>query len=692
MRSNLYPRFLLCAALAMLPSVALAVQPLGTAFTYQGRVVLNGQPFDGTCDILFQLYDDPIAGNKIGPDELHLVTVSQGLFTVELDFGDDAFNGDARWLQIALSCPNGDDVTFLNPRQPVTPTPYALYAANAWHTTGNAGTSPATNFAGTVDATDFVLGTNNVEQARVTADGTVGIGTGVPSAKLDVLNTDRQDSLIVRRSPDGDPDLLVDSIGQTIVGVPSGVQAKFSVNAADGEDAIRARVDGNTHFMVARDGQVGVGTSTPSARLEVGPRIGEDRFAVNASTGNTTDLLVNSSGEVVVGDPAGTLAKLAVNSDAGEDALRVRVDGTTHLMVAQDGQVGVGTSTPGARLEINPRIGEDRFAVNASTGNTTDLAVDANGHVVVGGPSGIADKLTVNATGEPALRVRTDGATRLFVAANGDVGVRTAAPQAALHVNPFANTTGFIVDRPGSSDPAITVDDDGDVTIGEVVNTIAELNVNAPSGQHPLAVKVQGTTEVIVTSSGNLGVGNVNPTAPIHVMGGNDASLTGGGNLICGPTTGANIVMDGNEIMARNNQIASVLHLNAQGGAVAIGGQNITIPNDAALAVDGKILCEELEVKLSGDWPDYVFADDYELTPLPVLEQTIREQKHLPNIPSAATVEQDGIVVGQMQARMLRKIEELTLYVIELDKQNRSMQQDNEQLRQRLAALEGTVR
>ncbi len=678
--------------LTLWPSAVWGVQPLGTAFTYQGKAVLNGVPVDGTCDMRFRLFDDPAGGSQIGPDLLGLVDVHAGLFMVEVDFGAGAFNGDARWLEIALSCPNGGALTTLTPRQPVTPAPYALYATNAWHTTGNAGTTPGTHYAGTSDNVDFVIGTNGAERARVTALGDLGIGINVPTAKVDVLNESRGNSLIVRRSTVGASDLLANSLGQVIVGDPAGTLAKLTVNSAAGEDAFRVRVDGTTHLMVAQDGQVGVGTSTPTARLQVNPRTGEDRFAVGASTGNTTDLVVNSNGEVAVGDPAGVLAKLAVNSAAGQDAFRVRVDGTTHFMVAQDGQIGVGSSTPTSRLEINPRTGENRFAVNAAAGNTTDLLVDDGGNVVVGAPTGAAAQLTVNGTAEDALRVRTDGSTRFLVAADGKIGVHTSVPTATFHVNPPAGAAGFIVEQPNSAIPAITVDSGGDVTIGQVVNTIALLNVNAPSGQNPLAVKVQGTTEVMVNSAGNLGVGTVNPTAPIHVTGGADASLTGGGNIICGDTTGGNIVIDGNEIMARDNQIAAVLHLNAAGGPVAIGGQGLAIPNDAALAVDGKVLCEELEVKLSGDWPDYVFGEGYELTPLPELEEKIRKTGHLPDMPSAEAVEKEGIAVGDMQKRLLQKVEELTLHVIALDKQNRSMQQENEELRRRLASLEQAVR
>jgi hypothetical protein len=88
-----------------------------------------------------------------------------------------------------------------------------------------------------------------------------------------------------------------------------------------------------------------------------------------------------------------------------------------------------------------------------------------------------------------------------------------------------------------------------------------------------------------------------------------------------------------------------------------------------ALSVNGKIVCEELKVQLSGSWPDYVFCKAYQLRSIKELENFIQKNKHLPGIPSAATVEKDGLDVGDMQKRMMEKIEELTLYIIQQQKE-----------------------
>ncbi len=107
---------------------------LGTAFTYQGLLKKDGNPYGGYCDFLFTLWNAETGGTQIGPNqEKTNVPVSNGLFTVQLDFGADAFQGDARWLQIAVRCPTGSgSYTTLSPRQPLTPAPYALALPGLW--------------------------------------------------------------------------------------------------------------------------------------------------------------------------------------------------------------------------------------------------------------------------------------------------------------------------------------------------------------------------------------------------------------------------------------------------------------------------------------------------------------------------------------------------------------------------------
>lgn len=91
---------------------------------------------------------------------------------------------------------------------------------------------------------------------------------------------------------------------------------------------------------------------------------------------------------------------------------------------------------------------------------------------------------------------------------------------------------------------------------------------------------------------------------------------------------------------------------------------------------DGVVRARELKVKL-GNWPDYVFGNDYTLMPLNEVEEFISVNGHLPNIPKAAEVEDEGLNIGEMNRLLMEKIEELTLYIIDLQKQVDTLKNDN---------------
>jgi hypothetical protein len=117
-----------------------------------------------------------------------------------------------------------------------------------------------------------------------------------------------------------------------------------------------------------------------------------------------------------------------------------------------------------------------------------------------------------------------------------------------------------------------------------------------------------------------------------------------------------------------------------ESGTVAINaGSDLHLPNDAALAVEGLIYTRKLRVtQLS--WADYVFDKNYRLRPLNELETYIIKYKHLPGIPSAQKIRQNGLDVGESQKLLLKKIEELTLYIIEQHKKIELLEKQNKEL------------
>lgn len=120
-------------ALALGGAFSTAGAPLSTAFTYQGWLELSGAATNGTFDFQFQLYDASEFGTQIGPTvEVEDVITTDGLFVAEIDFGDQAFGADARWLEIAVRVGASTGAyTLLTPRQSVSPTPYAVRASSS---------------------------------------------------------------------------------------------------------------------------------------------------------------------------------------------------------------------------------------------------------------------------------------------------------------------------------------------------------------------------------------------------------------------------------------------------------------------------------------------------------------------------------------------------------------------------------
>lgn len=116
--------------------------------------------------------------------------------------------------------------------------------------------------------------------------------------------------------------------------------------------------------------------------------------------------------------------------------------------------------------------------------------------------------------------------------------------------------------------------------------------------------------------------------------------------------------------------ITSSLHVgyNMTVGNSMVVSNTLNVGNGFYCDVNGNLMVKSLWVTLSG-WSDYVFDDDYRLMPLGEVERYINSHRHLPDVPSAAEVEENGVDVGEMNKILLQKVEELTLYVIDLQKQ-----------------------
>jgi hypothetical protein len=120
-------------------------------------------------------------------------------------------------------------------------------------------------------------------------------------------------------------------------------------------------------------------------------------------------------------------------------------------------------------------------------------------------------------------------------------------------------------------------------------------------------------------------------------------------------------------------------------GRVGIGTENT---GNHKLAVEGSIGAREIQVEANG-WSDFVFEDNYELKSLEETEQFIKENKHLPDVPNESEVLEKGINLGEMDSKLLQKIEELTLYMIEMNKELKNVKEKNLALEEEIRTLKG---
>jgi hypothetical protein len=246
----------------------------------------------------------------------------------------------------------------------------------------------------------------------------------------------------------------------------------------------------------------------------------------------------------------------------------------------------------------------------------------------------------------------------------GNVGIGNANPTSALS---FASTLGKkIVLYPGST---------GDAGFGVYANELRiqsdyeEADITFGYNQFPNFF----TERMRIKGNGNVGIGNNNPGFILDVN--NRMRLRHGGGVFT-----AGLWLDGTTAPTRsfigtndNNTVGIYgaaagwgLLMDVNDGAVMIGTtQKAT---GYKVNVGGKIIAEEVRVQLRGAWPDYVFEPAYPLQSINQLELYVKENHHLPGIEAASQYEKSGLDLGEINTRLTQKIEELTLYIIQLNK------------------------
>jgi hypothetical protein len=208
------------------------------------------------------------------------------------------------------------------------------------------------------------------------------------------------------------------------------------------------------------------------------------------------------------------------------------------------------------------------------------------------------------------------------------------------------------------------------------------------------AVGGEGSRHVMSLNGGNVGIGTTLPQAVLHVSNGDlllQNPTSGYPRLWLKDAGGTNtlkldynsLVGTGGNLIVRSSGATAIL-LNDVGGNVGIG----TASPDQKLTVKGTIHTQEVKVDMSVPGPDYVFEKDYDLLSLTELENYINQNKHLPEVPSAKEMEKDGLNLKEMNLILLKKVEELTLHLIEQKKENNDQQKTIDNLATRITELE----
>ena len=355
---------------------------IDSTFTYQGQLQDNGQAADGNYDFTFRLYNFAAGGTQIGPTESAANhPVSNGLFTVELNFGDDAFKGEARWLEIEV---NG---TTLSPRQKVNPTPYSSYSRN---TRGVSVNSDAT-FVGVgrdtafnseevfgIEATAGVNGYGgmNVKTSQLISRPFYGYYAG--NVHLGRHFMDGAGGRWRLENSNGDALLSAGTFNGQFQAGPSDFFGFNMVVDPSGDIGLGHKGGTDYRMHINEDGFVGIGRDEPIESnisfFDVQTSAGNNQF------GGMTVATDGAGGIPYYGYSAGGSGTEAFTFfNGGVNRWGLRMGGQDWLSVnGSNGRVGISTVTPTALLDVN---GSARFRTNVDV----DLSLDVGQNLFVQG-------------------------------------------------------------------------------------------------------------------------------------------------------------------------------------------------------------------------------------------------------------------------------------------------------------------
>jgi hypothetical protein len=349
------------------------------------------------------------------------------------------------------------------------------------------------------------------------------------------------------------------------------------------------------------------------------------------------------------------------------------VNGTLRIRdVARfDGNVGIGTPSPDYTLEVDGdfSVGQDSY-------------FQSN---ILQSPGKYINSSQIKATDATGLSLTDMNGKGIFVNDGGNI---IHDPNLYIATSQIKAPDANGLNLTNQNGNGIFIDDLGKVGIGTTPNSAYTLDVNGPinfigdlyqNGQPFETTKWGEYGTDIYYNLGNVGINTSTPDAKLDIVG--DIALGKEGEKFLLHSR----QWDGDKFMiAPQNDGGTWEFENSfvlfDNGNVGIGAYNIENAS-AKLTVKGDIHAREVLVTLSAGGADFVFDESYDLPRLNDIEDYISTNKHLPDIPSAKQMQEDGLDLGDMQIKLLQKVEELTLYIIEQDKKIKKLEGEIGKLR-----------